>query len=675
MIFRHYCSRKFSTAIQLKPNFSNPKLSRQNVVLTVDYCNQVLNSHPDVKTLRNLHFNILSDHNLRTNSWVLLNLIRGYASCGELGVARQLFDENPERNVVFFNVMIRSYVTYQHYQDALRVFKGMSSCYVRPDHYTYPCVLKACSASENLWVGLQVHAAVCKVGLDLNLFVGNGLVSMYGKCGVLVDGRKVFDGMRVRDVVSWNSMVAGYARKGYFDDALKICREMELRKVKPDAGTMASLIPAVTNTSYENVVFVKEMFENLDKKSLVSWNVMIAVYVNNSMAAEAVDLYSRMEANGIEPDGVTITSILPACGDLSAVSLGRKIHKYVERKRLRPNLSLENALIDMYAKCGCLREARDVFDTMQSRDIVSWTSIISAYGVSGQGREAVALFARMRDEGTIPDSIAFVAVMSACSHSGMTEKGKHFYKLMTEEYSITPRVEHYCCMVDILGRAGRVDEAFSFIKEMPIEPNERVWGALLGACRVHSNMNIGLIAADNLFQMVPEQAGYYVLLSNIYAKAGKWKEVNTVRRLMKSKGMAKTPGISNVEHNGQIYTFLAGDRSHPQSKEIYETLGLLIGKMKEQGYSPEMESALHDVEEEDKQDHLTVHSEKLAIVFALINTRPPTPIRITKNLRVCGDCHVAIKLMSKITEREIIVRDTNRFHTFKDGVCSCGDYW
>jgi len=516
---------------------------------------------------------------------------------------------------------------------------------------------------------------VYKIGLDLNLFVGNGLVAMYGKCDCLAEARKVLDGMPVKDIVSWNSMVAGYAQKGNFDDALKICREMQSMELRPDAGTMASLLPAVTNTSSENVSFVKGMFEKVANRSLVSWNVMIAVYVNNSMAAEAIDLYSQMAANDMDPDGVTVTSILPACGDLSALSLGREIHKYVDRKSFLPNLSVENALIDMYAKCGCLEEARGVFDTMWIRDVVSWTSMISVYGVSGRGRDALALFSRMIDEGFIPDSIAFVALLSACSHSGLLEDGRYWYKQMIEQYNIAPRIEHCCCMVDLLGRAGRVDEAFSFIMEMPIEPNERIWGALLGACCVHSSMNIGLKAADHLFQIVPEQAGYYVLLSNVYAKAGKWKEVNKIRLVMKTKGLKKAPGISNVDYKGKLYTFLAGDRSHPQSKEIYEKLDVLMGKMKEEGYVPETDSALHDVEEEDKEGHLTIHSEKLAIAFALINTKPPMPIRITKNLRVCGDCHAAIKFISKITKREVIVRDTHRFHTFKNGVCSCGDYW
>ncbi|VVA11221.1 Hypothetical predicted protein [Prunus dulcis] len=210
---------------------------------------------------------------------------------------------------------------------------------------------------------------------------------------------------------------------------------------------------------------------------------------------------------------------------------------------------------------------------------------------------------------------------------------------------------------------------------MSLEPNERVWGALLSACRVYSNMNVGLLAADRLFQLAPEQSGYYVLLSNIYAKAGRWQDVTTVRSIMKSRGIKKIPGVSNVELKDQVHTFLAGDRSHPESKEIYEELDVLVGKMKELGYVPETDSALHDVEEEEKECHLAVHSEKLAIVFAILNTDPGKAIRITKNLRVCGDCHIAIKLISKIAKREIVVRDTNRFHHFKDGICSCGDYW
>ncbi|KAF3960400.1 hypothetical protein CMV_014884 [Castanea mollissima] len=671
-------SRHFSTARQLQNLvLSTPKLefTQKSSALTEELCGDILDQYPDIKTLKKLHSKIVVDQPLCSNPSIGIKLMRAYAACGEPGITRHVFDEIPEKNVVFFNVMIRSYVNNHLYHDALLVFKTMASQGFEPDNYTYPCVLKACSGLENLYVGLQIHGAVVKVGLDLNVFIGNGLVAMYGKCGCLMEARRVLDEMPSRDVVSWNSMAAGYAQNARFDDALEVCKEMEALRLKPDAGTMASLLPAVTNTTSNNVSYVKEIFMKLDKKSVVSWNVMIAVYVNNSMPAEAVNLYLQMEKNSIEPDAVTIASILPACGDLSALSLGRRMHEYVERKKLRPNLLLENALVDMYAKCGSLQDAREMFDRMKFRDVVSWTSMISAYGLNGQGRDAVALFAKMQNLGLSPDSIAFVSVISACSHAGLLEEGRYYFKLMTEEYRIIPRIEHYACMVDLLGRSGQVDEAYSFIKQMPVEPNERVWGALLSACRVYSNMNIGLLAADHLFQLAPEQSGYYVLLSNIYAKAGRWKDVTTIRSMMKGRGLKKIPGISNVELNDRIHTFLAGDQSHPHSEKLYEELDVLVGKMKELGYVPETDSALHDVEEEDKECHLAVHSEKLAIVFAILNTEPGTPIRITKNLRVCGDCHIAAKLISKIVQREIIVRDTNRFHHFKNGVCSCGDYW
>ncbi|KAK9162235.1 hypothetical protein Syun_003137 [Stephania yunnanensis] len=636
---------------------------------------RALDGYPDLFTLKRLHSEIVSNRSLKSNPCLVIKLMRAFAALGDADTTRHMFDEFPRKNIIFYNVMIRSYVNNNMYYNALVLYASMLGSGIRPDNYTFPCVLKACSGCENLRVGLQIHAAALRVGLDANLFVGNGLISMYGKCDLLCDARRVLDGMHRKDVVSWNSMLAVFARNGRFDEGLEVCREMELLSFKPDEGTLASLSPAITNTSAANVAFVSEMFNKMPKKSLISSNVMIAVYVNNSMPDKALELFSQMETNGIEPDAVTLASVLPACGDLSALTLGRQIHEYVVRKKLCPNLILENALVDMYAKCGCLRAAREVFDAMKSHDVVSWTSMISAYGMNGHGRDAMALFRKMVDSGLIPDQIAFISILSACSHSGLLEEGRYYFRLMVEELRIPPKVEHFACMVDILGRSGCVDEAYNFIKEMPLEPNERVWGALLGACRIYSNMSLGLIAADHLFGLVPTQSGYYVLLSNIYAKAGRWEEVTAVRSIMKSKGIKKLPGCSNVELGDRVHTFLVGDRSHPQSNEIYAELDVLVSKMKEDGYVPEMDSALHDVEDEDKENHLAIHNEKLAIAFVIINTKPGTTIRITKNLRVCGDCHIAAKHISKIAKREIIIRDTNRFHHFKGGLCSCGDYW
>ncbi|KAL2550566.1 putative pentatricopeptide repeat-containing protein [Forsythia ovata] len=659
-------SLHFSTAIQKRQTIQH---------ITEDFFNLVLDKAPDIKTLKIIHSKIISDPILYSNTSLAIKTMRAYAACGKPNITRNVFDKIPERNNVIFNVMIRSYVNNQFYKDAIFMYKSMLSYGVAPDHYTLPCVLKACSASNNLRVGVQIHCPAVKKGLDLTLFTGNGLIAMYGKCGFLDEARQVLDEMPYRDIVSWNSMVAGYAQNGRFDDALEVCKEMGSLGVKPDSGTMASLSPAVTNTCRENVMFVKEMFMNMAREELVAWNVMIAVYSNNSMPREAVELYSQMEAQRLDPDAITIASVLPACGDVSALSQGRRIHEFVETKGLRPNLSVENALIDMYAKCGCLSEAREVFNGMRLRDVVSWTSMMSAYGRSGEGHRAIELFTKIQDLGLIPDSIAFVSILSACSHAGLLSEGRHYYRLMTEEYKIVPRLEHCACMVDLLGRAGRVEEAYNFTSQMPLKPNERVWGALLSACHVYNNMDIGLVAADHLFQLAPEQSGYYVLLSNIYAKAGRWKDVTSIRSIMKGRGIKKVPGVSNVELHDRVHTFLAGDQLHPQSMEIYEELDVLVGKMKEAGYVPKTDTALHDVEEEDKENHLAVHSEKLAVVFAIINTEPGTPIRVTKNLRICEDCHIAIKFMSKITGRKIILRDTNRYHHFENGVCSCGDYW
>ncbi|WOL09674.1 hypothetical protein Cni_G18427 [Canna indica] len=649
------------------------ELSDAVLIRSLDECR----SPRALPALRSLHSRLLHRPRLLSDPALQIKLMRALAACGDPRGARLVFDSAPAKSAIFFNVMIRSYVNHGLHRDALRLFADMAlRHHVKPDNYTFPCVLKACAGSSHLAGGIQLHGAVIKICLEANIFVGNTLIALYSRCGRLSDAFQVFEAMPSKDVVSWNAMIAGYAQNGRFEPAIELCREMmALQKPTPDAGTIASIMPAMSNTKKTNINLIRKMFDEMNNKDLVSWNAMIAIYANNSMSAEAVELFLRSEMEGVEPDAVTLSSVLPACGDLSALSLGKRIHEFIERRRLRPNLVLENALMDMYANCGCLKDARELFETMKGKDLVSWTSIISAYGKNGDGKNAIALFEQMQNSGIKPDSIAFVSVISACSHAGLMNDGKYYFNYMTECYHLVPRIEHYACMVDLLGRSGNISEAYDFIMKMPIKPNETIWGALLGACRVYSNMEIGLIAADHLFKLVPEQSGYYVLLSNIYARAGKWKEVMLVRDMMVSKGIKKLPGCSNVELWNKVHSFHIGDTSHPQSKEIYKKLDYLMRRLKELGYVAETETALHDVEEEDKEGHLLAHSEKLAISFMLINTSLETLIRVTMNLRMCGDCHRAIKLISSITNREIIIKDTNRFHHFEHGVCSCGDYW
>ncbi|CAN6295818.1 unnamed protein product [Urochloa humidicola] len=615
-----------------------------------------------------------------------VKLIQAYAACSALPAARAVLESYcslyrgaaAAAATVCFNVLIRALTAASLHCDALRLFASMRprgpACF--PDHYTYPLALKSCAATKDLLLGLQIHAAVARLGLDANLYVAHSAISMYARCRRPEDAYRLFDGMQHRDVVSWNAMISGFARAGLFERAVEVFKEfVALQCSVPDAGTMASILPAMGNAKAEDILFVRKAFDEMEFKELISWNAMLAIYANNGDHVKAVELFLRMEKDGVEPDSVTLATVLPPCGELSAVSVGKRIHEIIKRKRMLPNSFLENALTDMYASCGCLKDAREVFDSMSSRGVISWTSIISAYGKHGHGREAVNLFEKMLGQGLEPDSIAFVAVLAACSHAGLLDVGKRYFDSMTCRYHITPKAEHYTCMVDLLGRAGCISEAYDFIRTMPVEPNERVWGALLQACRMHSNMDIGLVAADSLFRLASEQTGYYVLLSNMYARAGRWADVASVRSVMADKGIKKLPGASVVELGDRVHTFHIGDRCHPQYEMIYQKLDELLQKIRGMGYNSEVEATLHDVEEEDKEGHLSVHSEKLAIAFLLINTSPGTPIWVTMNLRTCGDCHLAAKLISTITSREIILKDTNRIHHIVQGACSCGDYW
>lgn len=342
---------------------------------------------------------------------------------------------------------------------------------------------------------------------------------------------------------------------------------------------------------------------------------------------------------------------------------------------LEDNVVINTAMIDMYCKCGRVDMARIAFDCMKEKNVKSWTAMVAGYGMHGLSGEALKVFHKMVTIGAKPNYITFVSVLAACSHSGLLKEGWHWFNSMKHEFGIEPGVEHYGCMVDLLGRAGHLNKAYNLIKEMKISPDFVVWGSLLGACRIHKNVELAEISARKLFELDPSNCGYYVLLSHIYADAGRWEDVERMRGLMKNHGLVKPPGFSLVELKGRVHIFLVGDREHPQHERIYKYLEELTIKLQEVGYTPNMTSVIHDVNEEEKEMTLRIHSEKLAVAFGIINSVPSSTIQIIKNLRVCGDCHTVLKLISKVVNREVVVRDLKRFHHFKGGLCSCGDYW
>eukprot|EP01018_Ginkgo_biloba_P034142 Gb_28028 [translate_table: standard] len=573
------------------------------------------------------------------------------------------------------------------------------------DSNKYASLLQSCTNIKTL---KQVHGLMVVSGLDQNVFLGNKLVSMYALCGSMENARLLFDDINKRNIFVWNAMIRGYAMNGFCEEALTFFSRMQGEGIQPNNFTFPFVLKAcaglsalqegkeihnhVVRNGYESDVFVvnalvamyakcgsikvaRQLFDKIPERDVVSWNAMISGYVQNGHAHEAFSLFTRMQLADMTPDSVTMKSVLPACTYIAALQKGKWIHGYIIRSGFISDVAVCNAIIDMYAKCGSIEFARHLFDEMSDRNVVSWSAMIAGYGMHGRGEDALELFSLMQQADVKPDDVTFVCVLSACSHAGLVDEGWRYFDSMIGDYCIKPRVEHYACIVDLLGRAGHLDEAWSFIEKMPLKADAGVWGALLSACVIHCNIELGEQVAVRIIDLDPKNAGRYVQLSNIYAAAGRWDDVAKVRTMMKGKGLKKTPGCSMIEINNKVHAFLIGDRSHPQSDKIYAMLESLTGLMEEAGYVPNTDFVLRDVEEEVKEHILCSHSEKLAIAFGLINTSPGTPIRITKNLRVCGDCHCATKFISKIVSREIIVRDANRFHHFKGGLCSCGDYW
>ncbi|WOL05952.1 hypothetical protein Cni_G14683 [Canna indica] len=604
-------------------------------------------------------------------------LVHMYLKCRAVADAQLVFDRMTDKSVVTWSAMIAGCATHGRVGEALQMFKQMRTSGVQPNQITWNgllvgfnrsghpqetvltmrrmhsegfemdevCIsstLSAVADMESVAIGSQIHGYVIKAGLEVNSSVLSALVDSYGKCGRTEEMVRVFDEVGSVDVGSCNALIAGLSRNSRADDALKAFKEFKAQGIE---------------------------------LNVVSWTSTVACCSQNGKDMEALELFREMQAAGVDPNAVTIPCLLPACGNIAALMQGKSAHCFSLRKGILMDVYVGSALVDMYAKCGRIKDARAIFDTMKTRNVVSWNAMIAGYAMHGKAKDAIDLFLSMKRNMQKPDSITFISLLSACSQAGLTEEGERYFIELQQEHSIIARVEHYACMVSLLGRAGRLNEAYDLIRKMQVEPDGCVWGALLSSCRVHNNVRLAEIAAEKLFQLEPENAGNYVLLSNIYAAKGMLDGVDRMRDIMKNMGVKKEPGCSWIEIKNMVHMLLAGDKSHPQMSQIAEKLEKLSVEMKRLGYHPSTDFVLQDVEEQDKEHILCGHSEKLAVALGLISTPSGTPLRVIKNLRICGDCHAAIKFISNFEGREIHVRDTNRFHHFKDGHCSCGDYW
>ncbi|KAM5548245.1 pentatricopeptide repeat-containing protein [Rosa sericea] len=644
---------------------------------------------------------------LGSNLYVGSILVDFYFKFSRVEIAQKVFDEMPEKDTVLWNTMVSGLVRNCYYVDAVRVFRDMVVGGNGFDSTTLATLLPAVAELQELKAGMWVQCLAVKVGFHDDVHVLTGLVSLYSKCGELGTARMVFGMIGEPDLVCYNAMIAGYTCSNETVLAVGLFKELLGYGVKVNSSTIVGLVPVsspfghlqltrslqsfcvksgiVSHPSVSTALVTvycrlneiesaRQLFDESAKRTLASWNAMISGYTQNGLTETAISLFGEMMSE-FSPNPVTVTTILSACAQLGALSLGKWVHGLIKSKNLESNIYVLTALVDMYAKCGSIAEARQLFDLMTEKNVVTWNAMISGYGLHGDGHEALKLFNEMLDSGIPPSGVSFLSVLYACSHAGLVREGDEIFHKMVHNHQFVPISEHYACMVDIFGRAGQLEKALEFIKKMPVEPGSAVWGALLGACKIHKDTKLARLASEKLLELDPDNTGYYVLLSNILSADGNFPKAASVRQVAKHRNLAKTPGCTLVEIGDTPHVFTCGDRSHPQATEIYKMLDKLTGKMREAGFQTETGTALHDVEEEEKELMVNVHSEKLAIAFALISTAPGTEIRIIKNLRVCLDCHNATKFISKITERVIVVRDANRFHHFKDGVCSCGDYW
>ncbi|KAM0941536.1 putative tetratricopeptide-like helical domain superfamily, DYW domain-containing protein [Dioscorea sansibarensis] len=586
---------------------------------------------------------------------------------------------------------------------AMATMAAMEDQRCRADPITYSSLIKLCIEKHAVNEGRRVHRHLLDDGRPPKLFLSNSLVSMYVKLNLFEHARRLFDDMPERNVVSWTTMISALVHLDSREEAIKYLIAMQREGIRPNMYTFSAVLRAcqtlrtlwsihccILKCGLELDVFVRsslidvyskygdleygyQVFDEMATRDLIVWNSIIGGFAQSGDGYKALELFIGMKRAGFWANQSTLTSGLRACTGTVMLEMGRQVHVHVLKHDR--DLILNNALLDMYCKCGSLAEANAVFQRMKERDVISWSTMISGLAQNGRSIEALRLFDSMKATGTKPNYITMVGVLFACSHAGLLQDGWNHFNSMAKVFGIEPGREHYGCMVDLLGRAGKLEEALNFIDTMGFQPDSVIWRTLLGACRVHRNSTLAVRAAKEILKLEPEDEGTYILLSNIYADSRRWNDVEKLRKVMRDQGVRKEPGRSWIEAGKKTHVFIVGDFSHPEMNSIGKELNRLIGRISEVGYVPDVKFVLHDLEREQKEESLRYHSEKLAIAFGMMNSVGGKPVRIMKNLRICGDCHEFAKLTAKVENKTIIIRDPVRFHHFQDGICSCGDYW
>ncbi|KAK4736592.1 hypothetical protein R3W88_000289 [Solanum pinnatisectum] len=636
------------------------------------------------------------------------SLLDMYNKCGLQDDALKVFLRTKNHDIVAWTAMISGLDQQGQKREAIQLFCLMMHSGLRPNQFTLASVVSAASDSVDLRCCKSIHACVYKFGFDSEECVSNALIAMYMKFGSVLDGYRIFSSLSNRDIITWNSLLSGFHDNETSYEGPKIFRQLLVEGLRPNIYTLisnlrscASLLDAslgkqvhshVVKANLGGNIYIgtalvdmyakcgqlddaELIFYRLSEKDVFTWTVVISGYAHSDQGEKAFRCFNQMQREAIKPNEFTLASCLKGCSRIASLDNGRQLHSVVMKSGQFSDMYVASALIDMYAKSGCIKDAESLFQSMESSDTVLWNTIIYAYSQHGLDEKALKTFRTMLSEGIPPDGITFIAVLSACSHLGLVKEGQEHFDSIKNGFDITPSIEHYACMVDILGRAGKFTEMEHFIEGMELAPDALIWETVLGVCKAHGNVELAEKAANTLFEIDPKAESSYILLSNIYASKGRWADVSTVRALMSRQGVKKEPGCSWIEIDNQVHVFLSQDASHPRLKDIHKKLEELASRITAAGYIPNTNYVLHNVSDKEKIDNLSHHSERLALAFALMSSSRNSTIRIFKNLCICGDCHEFMKLASIVTNREIVIRDINRFHHFSHGMCSCKDYW
>lgn len=658
---------------------------------------------------RTLHALVLKD-GLCMFVPVANTLVNMYSLCGSHEESELLFDDMPERDLISWNCMMASHLTSGQGGEALNLLSRMIRARIEVNHVTLASALSACSCPEALRHGRAVHALVAQAGLQENLLVANALITMYGNCESMAEARQVFRALSDPDVISWNALMGGLAENRQTQEAMELFNAMRRAGAKANHITMTNALGACSSSrdlslfgaplhgliisagfesdgSVRNSVLTAYskggdlhssslIFDGLElPRNLVSWNVMIFARAHHGLGEDALKLFMEVLRGGHIADQFTLSGGLAACSSLALLQEGQQLHGLIIKLGFVSNLHVANATMDMYGKCGKMDDALKLLAGAARRCRQTWNILLSSYARHGRFREARAAFLDMLQSGQKPDQVTFVSLLSACSHGGLVDEGLSYFSSMASQFGVPQGIEHCVCVVDLLGRAGRLAEAENFVEKMPVAPNDLIWRSLLSSSRIHGEVGVGRRAAQRLLERDPMDDSAYVLLSNVYASSGSWGDAEKVRAHMESIRLRKKPACSWIRVKNSVNVFGIDDRVHPQGDEIRAKLEEILSTVKDAGYVADTRFVFHDTDEEQKEHSLWAHSEKLALAFGLLTLPGGSTITVFKNLRVCGDCHLVFKLVSGALGREIVLRDSYRFHHFAGGTCSCSDYW